>query len=486
MELKILKGDNLQLLKDYQDNYFDSVVTDCPYGLSSEPDPIKLLQDWIDHGYHEIKAKGGFMGKKWDNFVPQPILWKEVFRVLKPGGHLLAFFGTRTYDWGTIAIRLAGFEVRDTMSWLYGSGFPKSLDISKAIDKKNGSERQSTGRVKSVTGKRLTETIDDKNGRSGKNNRVFSNTVKFENVETVAASEEAKQWEGWGTALKPAQELICMARKPIEKTVSHNILKHSTGGINIDGCRIQFESEDDLKSAIFGRGTDINGGNFVGSEKSNGKINVEANPNGRFPSNLILDDHAAGILDLQTGLLTSGKPSGLKKGNNNNVYGQYEGGIDVTGYGDSGGASRFFYCAKAGQDERNLGCEALAKSKGGMISNTSGQHMTRRDPEYQSPQVANGHPTVKPIALMRYLLRLVTPPGGKTADIFAGSGTTGCAAYFEDIGEIVLMELDDEGTYIPIIEARTAYWSKENNRRNYLEEIKLKPVEVPPNQTSLF
>lgn len=481
MELKIQKGDNLELLKGYPDNYFDSVVTDCPYGLSSEPDAIKLLQDWIDHGYHEIKAKAGFMGKKWDAFVPQPILWKEVYRVLKPGGYLLAFFGTRTYDWGTLAIRLAGFEIRDMIAWHYGEGFPKCLDISKAIDKKNGATRK-------VIGKREHPTLKDKSkvDRQGKTQFHANNSIKEEWDLTAPESESAKQWEGYGNALKPATEPICMARKPMIGTTVENVLTHGTGGINIDACRIEFADDSDLKSATYGTGTNIMGGNYVGSKLASGRKNVEANKKGRFPANVIFDSIMAAELDKQTGTLTSGKPSGLKKGNNNNVYGQYEGDIEVTGFGDSGGASRFFYCAKAGQDERNLGCEHLVKFKGGMISNTSGQHITRRDEGYNPLPVANGHPTVKPISLMRYLLRMVTPPGGKCADIYAGSGTTGCAAYFENIGEMVLMELDDDGTYIPIIEARTAYWAKENNRRNYLEEINKKPEQQPENQMKLF
>lgn len=454
MQLTILKGDNLTLLKDYPDNYFDSVVTDCPYGLSAEPDAIKVLQDWIDHGYHEVKSKGGFMGKKWDAFVPQPILWKEVFRVLKPGGHLLAFFGTRTYDWGTIAIRLAGFEIRDMISWIYGQGFPKSLDISKAIDKKNGATREVIGKS-SVTGKRKKSSMDDENG---KDDRTFSNIEPVVNYKTSASSDEAKEWDGWGTALKPATEPICVAQKPFKSTIVNNILNHGTGGINIDACRIEFKSEDDLKSATFGTGTNIIGGNYVGSKLSDGRKNVEANSDGRWPANIIFDPFMANELDKQTGTLTSGNPSGIRKASNN-IYGQYAPGQDVTGYGDSGGASRFFYCAKASQEERNAGCDQLTP---------------------------NVHPTVKPIALMRYLLRLVTPPGGKTLDCYAGSGTTGCAAYFEDIGEIVLMELDDSGTYIPIIEARTKYWSVPYNRKKYMEDLKDKVVEQPENQMKLF
>lgn len=435
MKLTILKGDNIELLKQYPDNYFDSIVTDCPYGLGKEPDALKLLQDWIDNGYHVINGSG-FMGKRWDAFVPQPIFWKEVFRVLKPGGYLLAFFGTRTYDWGTLAIRLAGFEIRDMITWHYGEGFPKCLNVSKELKKIH--------------------------------------------------SDRADEWQGYGNALKPATEPICMARKPMEGTTINNIFKHGTGGINIDGCRIAFESENDLKSATYGTGTNIMGGNYVGSKLISGRKNIVANSTGRFPANVIFDTFMANQLDQQTGNLTSGKPSGLKKGNNNNIFGQYEGGIEVTGYGDTGGGSRFFYVAKASQDERNLGCELLELVKGGYTSNTSGKHIVHANDGYQVVPTNNHHPTVKPIALMRYLLRLVTPKGGITLDTFAGSGTTGCAAYFEDIGEIVLMELDEQGAYIPIIEARTKYWSIPYNRKKYLEDLVDKHVEQPVNQMKLF
>lgn len=477
MQLTILKGDNIDLLKQYPDNYFDSVVTDCPYGLGKEPNALKLLQDWIDHGYHEIKGKG-FMGKNWDAFVPQPIFWKEVYRVLKPGGYVLAFFGTRTYDWGTMAIRLAGFEVRDAISWLYGSGFPKSLDISKQLDKNTGAERKVIGTkgLKSFNGTRA----DKNKGRLGLDHRTYEQA----NSLTAAECDAAKQWEGWGTALKPAQELICVARKPLQGTVADNVLKHGTGGINIDGCRIEFQSEDDLKSATFGTGTNIIGGNYVGSKLTDGRKNVEANSDGRWPANVILDPFMANELDEQTGITKSGKVKTEK--------GAYGGESNVTfirgisnqdnQYGDSGGTSRFFYTAKASQEERNAGLEGFEKFV------VDDGRKTPNDTAFQRgiTERFNTHPTVKPIALMRYLLRLVTPPGGKTLDTFAGSGTTGCAAYFEDIGEIVLMELDEQGTYIPIIEARTAYWAKENNRRRYLDEIKIKPEVQPPNQTSLF
>lgn len=206
------------------DNSIDAVVTDPPYGLSKEPDMMEVMKHWMN-GDDYVHTGGGFMGKSWDSFVPGPSIWKEVFRVLKPGGHLLAFFGSRTYDLGTLAIRLAGFEIRDQIMWVYGSGFPKSLDVSKAIDKAAGVEREVIG------------TQIRKNAPNGLVS-IGRDSVEFERLITAPATDEAKQWSGWGTALKPAHEPICVARKPLSGTVAENVLTHSTGALNIDGCRI--------------------------------------------------------------------------------------------------------------------------------------------------------------------------------------------------------------------------------------------------------
>lgn len=486
MELKILLGDNIDLLKQYPDNYFDSVVTDCPYGLGKEPNALKLLQDWIDHGYHEIKGKG-FMGESWDAFVPQPLFWKEVFRVLKPGGYVLAFFGTRTYDWGTLAIRLAGFEIRDMICWHYGSGFPKSLYISKQLDKMAGVDRQIIGKIKN--------NISETNNINSTNSNAYG-IYGNDNSLTIPTSDEAKQWDGWGTALKPATEPICVARKPIDGTVAENILKYGTGGINLDGCRIDgisyYRTSDGIrKDGIFKSGL-------------NSPEYIESHPNGRFPANVIFDPFMANQLDDQSGILVSG---GGRKGENGKrnyldntrsnslsgarsstakihsdpIRGEFTLGSCIN---DSGGASRFFYCAKSSQFERNAGCDYLEQKLGG-FKNESGRGLSG-NPEltYTERYMGNHHPTVKPISLMSYLQRLVTPPGGKTLDPFAGSGTSGCSAYFENIREIVLMEMDE--TYLPIIEARTKYWSIERNRINYLDEIRIKKDEPIENQMKLF
>jgi site-specific DNA-methyltransferase (adenine-specific) len=412
VSIKFLLGDNLAHLQTMADNSVDSVVTDCPYGFGKEPDATKVLAAWVESGYYQVKGSG-FMGKAWDAFVPQPLFWKEVFRVLKPGGYVLAFFGTRTYDWGTMAIRLSGFEIRDQMQWIYGSGYPKSLNVSKAIDKAAGAEREIVSTGKSV--KRMIPGGDqDKTGSWIKDNgKVFIPT------ETISATDEAKEWEGWGTALKPANEPICMARKPLEGTVSENILKWGTGAINIDACRIEFTGDKDIASATWGRGTDILGGNYVGSKHSSGKTNIEANSAGRFPSNVILDGS-----DEVTGLFPeteSGEPGTMRKGTNDGAaYGAESrpAGTLMTGFGDKGSAARFFYCAKASTSERGEG---------------------------------NDHPTVKPVALMRYLVRLVTPAGGTCLDPFNGSGTTGLACKCENRSYV---GIDDDAHSIEISKNR--------------------------------
>lgn len=215
------------------DNSIDAVVTDPPYGLSKEPDMMEVMKHWMN-GDDYVHTGSGFMGKTWDSFVPGPSIWKEVFRVLKPGGHLLAFFGSRTYDLGTLAIRLAGFEIRDQIMWVYGSGFPKSLDVSKAIDKAAGVERIVIGRSNNGIAGGTGEFTSGNAGTAG---------YKGEFDLTIATSDEAKQWSGWGTALKPAHEPICVARKPLSGTVAENVLMHSTGALNIDGCRVPTDEQ---------------------------------------------------------------------------------------------------------------------------------------------------------------------------------------------------------------------------------------------------
>ena len=420
----VVNFDNLYILKTYPDNYFDAVVTDPPYGLGKEPNAAELMQDWVEFGYHEVKGTG-FMGKEWDAFVPQPVFWKEVFRVLKHGGHVLSFFGTRTYDWGVMSMRFAGFEVRDCIQWLYGSGFPKSHNIGKAIDKMDGNDREV------IEGRQSASSLGNKKTMDG---GIANKNYKF----TKGNSE----WEGWGTALKPANEPIVLARKPLEKglSVAENILKWGVGGINIDASRIGFKNDADFKEstqknqhADFGTKPMTNN-NVYGDYSMVQPKNYE--PTGRFPANIILDEIAAEILDEQSGISKStASVRNNKKRNEDNVYGGGKGIPQISlesNHSDKGGASRFFYCAKASKSERNKGLEGFN----------------------------NGHPTIKPIKLMQYLVKMVTPPNGKVLDPFCGSGTTGIACKIEGF-DFVGIEQDAE--YFKIAKARIKNYTGDNN-----------------------
>nr|DAV78027.1 MAG TPA: adenine-specific methyltransferase [Caudoviricetes sp.] len=423
------------------DNSIDAVVTDPPYGLSKQPDMNEVLRHWLN-GDDYVHTGGGFMGKTWDSFVPGPSVWKEVFRVLKPGGHLLAFFGTRTYDLGTLAIRLAGFEIRDQIDWVYGSGFPKSLDVSKAIDKAAGAERE-------VVGTRKSE-----GGRSGGNNEFSEvlNQSREINI-TAPATDEAKQWQGWGTALKPAHEPICVARKPLTGTVAENILQFGTGGMNIDDCRVAapdgvpvFNKRNEISDNAFGDG--LNGSNRTGAVDTT---------TGRFPANFIHDgsDEVVNLFPAKAGAAAPVKGTEQSEVTNG-IYGKFNDRVPGQFYSDTGSAARFFYCAKASKSDRDEGV---------MLAMVTGAEMTGREPDtdgLNSPRAGagrtsgarNNHPTVKPTALMQWLVRLVTPPGGKVLDPFTGSGSTGKACAIEGF-EFIGFEMDPH--YCEIAKQRIAY-----------------------------
>ncbi|SFH22329.1 site-specific DNA-methyltransferase (adenine-specific) [Desulfotomaculum arcticum] len=219
-------GDSYDVLKELPELSIDSVVTDPPYGLSKEPDIREVLTHWMNDQEYRHPGKG-FMGKEWDSFVPSPSLWREVYRVLKPGGHILCFAGTRTQDLMTTALRLAGFEIRDVIEWLYVKGFPKSMNVSKQFDRQAGAEREVIGTQKAGIGSGKTYAFQDENSQAVKEVPI-----------KLPTTDLAKQWDGWGTALKPAHEPILLARKPLEKTVCNNVETYGTGGLNIDGCKI--------------------------------------------------------------------------------------------------------------------------------------------------------------------------------------------------------------------------------------------------------
>jgi DNA modification methylase len=425
MTYTIHAGNNLDVLPTLPDNSVDSIVTDPPYEL-------------------------GFMGKKWDNsgIAYSVELWTECLRVLKPGGHLLSFGGTRTWHRVAVAIEDAGFDVRDSIAWMYGSGFPKSLDVSKAIDKAAGSER-----------KVLTETVDDLFGerneetivvRTGKDAGTYGAMTGI-SPQTSPSTPEAQQWEGWGTALKPAFEPIVVARKPLAgKTVAKNVLEHGTGALNIDGSRIGRADGDNSsagnRTATFGAEETQSGGDGSGG--------WEQNTGGRWPANVILDEYSAGELDEQSGLQVRGN-AGSKQVTDFRFMNEASGKQKlIQGTTDKGGASRFFYCAKASKRDRNEGLEELEVTR---VWDTSRkpENIGSNTPQNRSTKARqNFHPTVKPTNLMRYLVKLVTPPNGTVLDPFTGSGSTGKAAILEGF-DFIGIELTEE--YLPIIEGRLAY-----------------------------
>jgi site-specific DNA-methyltransferase (adenine-specific) len=422
-----MKGDNMESLKKLPDNSIDSIVTDPPYGLS-------------------------FMGKKWDYDVPGVEFWKEVYRVLKPGGHVLSFGGTRTYHRMVVNIEDAGFEIRDQVMWLYGSGFPKSHNIGKAVDKIEGNDREiimknpyADGSIRKATG-----------NVGGDDNVEFLGSYELENGLRKDTKGNSK-YEGWGTALKPANEPICVARKPLsEKTIAENVIKWGTGGINIDGCRVGSEGGTmkggDIKPNIEPSSINIGIGNV---------ISIDA---GRFPANIILDETAAELLDEQSGVSKS-RTKYPEQGLDNLPMNHYEetkikhiAGKEQTkeGFTDKGGASRFFYVAKVSKKERNLGLDGFEEKEekihSGFNSRDENGNKLRADGSIIPPLVSkNTHPTLKPINLMTYLCRLVTPEGGIVLDPFMGSGSTGISALLEGF-RFVGMEMDED--YFKIAEAR--------------------------------
>lgn len=463
-EQKIICGDNIEVLKGMADNSVDSICTDAPYGLGEEPDPMEVMKDWIEKGYHEIKCKGGFMGKAWDAFVPQPLFWKEAFRVLKPGGYVLSFFGTRTYDWGVMAMRFAGFEIRDLVEFIYGTGFPKSLSISKQIDKATGVDRKIIG-----------------GGRSGKSSLAYQSeeTTTSGQYETTASMlDEAKQWDGWGTALKPAHEPIVLARKPIsEKTVAANVLKHGTGGINIDACRVKREEGDRTE---YGRDTVLD---YPTISLSLGKFNKQTpyfpDAAGRFPSNLIFGcacetkDHEEGCpvkeLNRQSGVSKSSKGNGVygtyEQKSTNAIYskGLNSATPNTAPYEDEGGASRFFYIAKPSDYEKQRGLRffedkdpaSVTDFRPTLKSNPENWANGTETPYTRTTPKANNHSTVKPVSLMRYLVKMITAKGGTCLDPFNGSGTTGIACKLEGMNYI---GIEQDEYHCKVSEARIAVW----------------------------
>ena len=487
----IIHGDCLEELKKLDDNSVDAVITDPPYGLSNtKPTQVAdVLKAWVTGDTVSVPAKrGGFMGKDWDSFVPPPAVWEECMRVLKPGGHMAVFAGARTQDLMGLSIRLAGFEIRDTLGWIYGSGFPKSMDVSKAIDKAAGAERE-------VVGIRWSRTANELYGGGAGTNT--------ETLETTPATPEAVRWDGWGTALKPAIEPIILARKPLVGTVANNVLAHGVGGLNIDACRVPSDE-------ITGWGGAGAGGGTWNSENMGLGKDGDARPvQGRFPANVLLDEHAAKEMDKQSGVTKS--TGGDATHDRTPAYdgGWNNPGSNVGGLGDTGGASRFFPVFKSEEetpetkgrfpanvlldehaakemDKQSVGTRAEKPSKSGKTGATvqgatwkcwhkPGEEIAgyndsggasrffpvfkyqAKAPKRERPVIVREdgtkvqHPTVKPLKLMEWLVTLITPEGGTVLDPFAGTGTTLQAATnkgFRPIG----IEADTD--YIQLINQR--------------------------------
>ena len=440
-------GSNLDILPTLPDNSVDSIVTDPPYEL-------------------------GFMGKKWDNsgIAYSVELWQQCYRVLKPGGHLLAFGGSRTWHRLAVAIEDAGFEMRDSIAWLYGSGFPKSMDVSKAIDKAAGAERESLGR-----------NPNSRENATKANTLYESGTVGKTAEITAPATEKAKEWAGWGTALKPAFEPVVVARKPLIGTVAANVLQWGVGGLNIDGSRIGRADGDNSsagnRTATFGTQDTQSGGDGSGG--------WEQNSGGRWPANIILDEYTAVLLDEQSGVSTSKATTRPENstGRSGGIMGATVQRSDIgqpMGHSDSGGASRFFYVAKASKKDRNEGLDGIEAQSIGDKGNGLGRTCATcgasvldgcncPDRTFVNPERKNFHPTVKPTALMEYLIRLVTPAGGVVLDPFTGSGSTGKAALLNGY-QFIGCELTEE--YLPIIEGRLKHAAEQYAAKATEEETK--------------
>ena len=441
MRYEIIQGDCLDLLRgftvvhaepyhhieylDLPDNSIDAIVTDPPYALTNRaPDTPMCLDCGYEYnrgfqiqGHNKScpkcqsiniggRRKGrGFMGKEWDAAIPGVECWTEALRVAKPGAYLVAFGGTRTHHRLTCAIEDAGWQIRDCLMWLYGSGFPKSHNVASAIDKRAGFPNR---------GRAIPTASTYQASDTERENKLTSNPVP----EYEPQTEAAKQWEGWGTALAPSWEPIILARKPFKRTVADNVIKHGTGALNIDASRFGSDAvtinrfDDGMKP--FGNGA---GHPYTSSESK-----------GYWPKNCLLDEESAQMVDAQSGERKAGNLDAVNTG----IWGGCGRRENIGHKGSPGGASRFFYTAKASRSEKEGGLDGIdpqtvddgrAKS----IDNPYLRGETKRH---------NLHPTVKPLDLMRWLVRLVTPPGGVVLDPFAGSGTTICAARIEGFSGI--------------------------------------------------
>lgn len=421
MTFTLHQGDCREVLATLDSESIDAIVTDPPYEL-------------------------GFMGKGWDNagVAYDPATWRACARVLKPGGYLLAFGAPRTYHRLACAIEDAGFEIRDSLMWLFGSGFPKSLDVSKALDKAAGARRE-------VVGPNRYDA-----DRSGSDFGLINDDgwrPQAHRIDTAPATDQARAWSGWGTALKPAYEPIVMARKPLTGTVAANVLAHGVGAINIDACRIEASPGDYAHPG----NTGITDKRSVYGAFANGNQQPPS-PLGRWPANVMLDDQAAVLLDSQSAGAGAFAPvrgtEPTKDAFSGPVYGEAMGRKTAAPfYGDAGGASRFFYTSKTPRSEREFGLDDLDPTRHADADSRDDDAPGSNNPRLRVSDRRNDHPTVKPVDLMRWLCRLVTPPGGLICDPFLGSGSTGMAALDEGFR---FVGIDLDAHYIEIARRRIA------------------------------
>jgi len=414
MTVRVLHGDSREVLRTFADASIDSVVCDPPYALvsivkrfgSAKPETEAYAASNPVGVYR--RASAGFMGKTWDTGETafDPAFWAEVLRVLKPGGHLVAFGGTRTYHRLACAIEDAGFEIRDMLSWIFGSGFPKSHNVSKGIDRHLGADRETVR----VDNPRIANMPTALTGASRPWLELAKERGYHEKAGDSPATAAAAAWDGWGTALKPALEPICFARRPLIGTVAANVLEHGTGALNIDACRV--ESGDNPQTWSTPRG-----GIWQTDPAARGGLNVS--DRGRWPANVIHDGSPEVLAGFPDGGAFAPVRGTEASNPTDSIFGD-TGRVSGAFHSDSGSAARFFYSPKADAADR----------------------------------LESKHPTVKPVDLMAWLIKLVTPPGGLCLDPFAGSGTTGMAAMREGF-DCVLIERESE--YVADINRRLAH-----------------------------
>ena len=415
-------GDCLEILPALEAESVDSIITDPPYGIS-------------------------FLEQNWDHGIPGTTFWKEALRVARPGAFLLAFGGTRTFHRLACAIEDAGWDIRDCIMWVYSSGFPKSLDVSKAMDKAAGAQRDVVGSAADFARDGSKRKTDKSHAKPHADQGGHGYKDRWSAPVTVPKTEEAQKWSGWGTALKPAWEPIIVARKPLEGTVIENIREHGTGAMNIGGCKVGTDvvsTHSRGSNSAFPKRT----GEKTATESDRKKDQREgldhSNRQGRWPANVIHDgsDEVMSAFDKAGNRPSCNSPSEAKcRSKYRPEQGKYQSQGPIYP-GDTGSAARFFYCAKASRADRNEGLDDPGPQFKHGVTLRKIENTTTR---------GNSHPTVKPTRLMRYLCRLVTPPEGIILDPFMGSGSTGKAAMLEGFN---FVGIEKEEKYVEIAKKR--------------------------------